>query len=184
VQKCTKSSRFFVVDKFVLDIQFFKQGKKIRNQTYQNTPSLMSLSRAEFRLSKFNSLKVTHPWVGGGEVKYLLYFRVPVKSFLYTCSMYSTTSVQGRTLVWLPIIRVLSSAENFINPLRLVRNCSNIYITEIRKERNSITHLISVISTVFIKLLHSRTVRNTEWFLLIAFMIIKKHPQRNCNKAR
>jgi len=57
-----------VVDKFVLDIQFFKQRKKIRDQSYENTPSLMSFGRSELRLSKFNSWKETQPWEEGGTI--------------------------------------------------------------------------------------------------------------------
>jgi len=57
-----------VVDKFALYIQFFKQGKKIRDQTYEHTPFLMSLSRAGLRLLKFYSWKEPHPWEGGGTI--------------------------------------------------------------------------------------------------------------------
>jgi len=54
-----------VVDTVVLDIQFFKQERKIRDHTYEHTPSLISLSRTDLRLSKFISWKETHPWEGG-----------------------------------------------------------------------------------------------------------------------
>jgi len=157
MQKCTKSSRFLVVDKFVLDIQFFKQGEKIRDQSYENTPSLMSLSR--LKVIEIQLLK-GDPHLGGErEGKIFIIFQISCE--ILSVYMFSLLhQVRGARRCGSQTYFVFNIEQ--IKPLCFVRNCSNVYSAEIRKETNSITHLISIISTVFITLLHSRTVRNAE----------------------
>ena len=146
-----------MVDTFVLDIQFFKQGEKIRDQCYENTPSLTSLTRLKaIEIQLLKGDPHLGGWRGG---KIFIIFQISCE--ILSVYMFSLQhQVRGARRCGSQTYFVFNIEQ--IKPHCFVRNCSNVYSTGIRKDRNSITPLISMISTVLVTLLHSRTVRNAE----------------------